>query len=83
MHPKDQLLLYYLMERLVIPYLYGAYGDRAFEKLYDIALERWFIKRSFPVPDQQKSLDGFKKLYQQYTGNPFELKITSEIEKFD
>ncbi|ASZ14132.1 hypothetical protein KTO58_03340 [Chitinophaga pendula] len=82
-YPQDQLLLYYLMERLLIPYLYGAYGDKPFEELYNKAINKWFIANGFPVTEKQKSFDGFKQLYQHYTGVPFELKINSQIEKFD
>lgn len=82
-YPQDQLLLYYLMERLVIPYLYGAYGNEPIETVYNNAIENWFVKEGFPVTPQQKSFDGFKQLYQQYTGVPFEPKLTPEIEKFD
>jgi hypothetical protein len=82
-YPQDQLLLYYLMERLVIPYLSGAYGNRPFEELYNKVIQDWFIKRGFPLSAKQRSFDYFKQLYQQYTGNPFELKVTQDIEKFD
>ncbi|MDR6653636.1 hypothetical protein [Chitinophaga ginsengisegetis] len=82
-YPQGQLLLYYLMERLVIPYLYGAYGSEPFEKVYNKAIENWFIKEGFPVSASQKTFDGFKQLYQHYTGVPFEAKLTPEIEKFD
>lgn len=82
-YPQDQLLLYYLMERLVIPYLYGAYGEKPFEELYHKAIDKWFIANGFPISGKQKSLEYFKQLYQHYTGVPFELKINSQIEKFD
>jgi hypothetical protein len=82
-YPQDQLLLYYLMERLVIPYLYGAYGNGSFEELYHKVIDKWFIKNGFPISEKQRSIDYFKQLYQHYTGAPFELKLTPEVEKFD
>jgi hypothetical protein len=82
-HDRDQLLLYYLMERLVIPYLYGAYGQKPFEELYQEAIEHWFIDRGFPVAGELRSFSGFQQLYRTHVGNEFELKITMDIEKFD
>ncbi|KAA2238550.1 hypothetical protein F0L74_20210 [Chitinophaga agrisoli] len=82
-YPADQLLLYYLMERLVIPYLSGAYGNAPFEEIYNNAIQHWFIDEGFPVPENQRSFAGFKQLYQHYTGHPFELTLNEQIELFD
>ncbi len=82
-YPADQLLLYYLMERLVIPYLSGAYGNRPFEEMYNDVIQHWFVDEGFPVPENQRSYAGFKQLYQRYTGHPFELALNEQIELFD
>lgn len=82
-HDKDELFLYYIMERLVIPYLNKAYGDRPFEELYEKAIRVWFVQQGFPLTKEEQGLAYFKKLYQKYLGHPFELKITADIEQFD
>jgi hypothetical protein len=82
-YPADQLFLYYIMERLVIPYLSGAYGKVPFEELYPKAIQKWFIQEGFPLANSQQSITYFKQLYKQYTGNEFELGLTKDIEKFD
>jgi len=82
-YPADELLLYYLMERLVIPYLNGAYGKEPFEVIFDKAIQKWFVNEGFPLTRDQQSLGYFKQLYRKYTGNEFVLKLTADIEKFD
>lgn len=82
-YPADQLLLYYLMERLVIPYLNGAYGNGSFEEMYNKVILHWFVDEGFPVPENQRSYAYFKQLYQRYTGHPFELAMNEQVELFD
>jgi hypothetical protein len=82
-HPKEELFLYYVMERMVIPYLNGAYGSMSFEEFYSKAINAWFVKPGFPLAGQEKDLSYFKELYQTYMGHPFELKMSADIERFD
>lgn len=82
-HPKDQLFLYYVMERVVIPYLNGAYGKRPFGELYDRAVEEWFVRPGFPLAQDERGVNYFNGLYQKYAGHPFELTLNKDIERFD
>lgn len=82
-YPKDDLLLYYIIERLVIPHLNGAYGNKTFEELYTKAIQKWFIQEGFPVDKELQSLEGFKKLYLTKMGRPLVLSINPDIELFD
>lgn len=82
-HNKDELFLYYVMERLVIPYLSGAYGKRSFADLYATAIPRWFVQPGFPLAENERSLAYFEGLYQRYMGRPFVLSLNEDIEKFD
>lgn len=82
-YPKDQLFLYYIMERLVIPYLSGAYGQQPFEPLYDKAIREWFVADGFPLTENERSFTYFQNLYRQYIGHPFVLSINPDIELFD
>jgi hypothetical protein len=82
--PKEDLFLYYIMERLVIPYLNKAYGERPFEELYPLAIDRWFVKPGFPLSEKEQPLDYFKQLYLEKMGRPFILEINKDnFEKFD
>ena len=82
-YPKNELLLYYVMERMVIPYLNGAYGSISFEEFYNKAINAWFVKPGFPLVGHEKEFSYFKELYQTYIGHPFELKMSADIERFD
>lgn len=82
-YPKNELLLYYMMERLVIPYLNGAYGQQPFESLYTKAIDKWFVREGFPLNNQERTYDYFQALYAKYLGQPFELKLTKAVENFD
>ena len=80
---KDDLLLYYVMERLVVPYLSGAYGSQSFESLYEKAVPDWFVKSGLPLLKQEQTLGYFKALYQTKIGRLFALTLSEDIEKFD
>lgn len=83
-HPKDDLFLYYMMERLVVPYLNNAYGNREFDELYSLVIDAWFIKPGFPLSEEEKGIAYFRKLYQEKIGRPFVLEVNYEnFEKFD
>ncbi len=82
-HPKDKLFLYYIMERVVIPYLNGAYGNIAFEQLYEKAVAKWFVANKFPLSREEQDIAYFKRLYLHYIGAPFELEMNDKIENFD
>ncbi|RYF49583.1 MAG: hypothetical protein EOO39_45395 [Cytophagaceae bacterium] len=82
-YSKDDLLLYYVMERLVVPYLSGAYGNQPFESFYEKAVPDWFVKSGLPLLKSEQTLDYFKALYQTKIGRPFTLTLSADVEKFD
>jgi hypothetical protein len=82
-YSKEDLLLYYIMERLIIPHLNGAYGNKTIEELYTKAIQKWFIQEGFPVDKDLQNFEGYKKLYQSKMGHPFQLSINPDIELFD
>ncbi|GAB3759100.1 hypothetical protein GCM10028817_33170 [Spirosoma pomorum] len=43
-YDRNDLLLYYVMERVVVPYLSGSYGNQSFDELYQKAVPDWFVK---------------------------------------
>jgi hypothetical protein len=82
-YPKDSLLLYYVMERMVIPYLNGAYGKMPFETFYSKAMKKWFVEPGFPLDEKEQSFDHFKDLYRKFVGEDFKLEMNKNIERFD
>lgn len=82
-YSKDDLFLYYIMERLIGPYLYGAHRDRSIEDLYETVIQKWFINEGFPVDEDLKTFAGYKKLYHSKIGHDLELTINPDIELFD
>lgn len=82
-YSKDDLLLYYIMERLITPYLNGAHRDRSIEELYETVIQKWFINEGFPVDEDLRTFAGYKKLYHAKMGHDLELTINPDIELFD
>lgn len=82
-YPEDDLLLYYIMERLIIPYLNGAYSNRKIDELYEVVIQKWFINEGFPVDENLKSFSGFRDLYKSKIGHGLVLSINPDIELFD
>lgn len=74
-YSKDDLFLYYIMERLIGPYLYGAHRDRSIEDLYETVIQKWFINEGFPVDEDLRTFAGYKKLYHAKMGHELELTI--------
>ncbi|PBQ32606.1 hypothetical protein CNR22_12770 [Sphingobacteriaceae bacterium] len=68
----NKLFVYYVVERMVIPYRYGAYGEIPFEQFYNKAIYKWF--KDFPLSNQQKSLENFKGSYKKYIGADFKVR---------
>lgn len=77
------LLLYYVMERMIIPYLYGAYGKIPFNTFYDQKLPEWFVKNGLRVPEQEQSFAFYQQLYRRKMGHPLQIALTDDVEKFD
>lgn len=83
-HPKEDLFLYYMMERLVVPYLNNAYGNRPFDELYSLVIDAWFVKPGFPLSEEERGIAYFMNLYQEKMGRPFVLEVNYDnFEKFD
>ena len=81
-YPKQELYLYYVMERIVIPYLSLGNQEQPFEPYSDEVVHS-FVREGFPLASSEQSLRYFKALYRQYINRPFELALTPEVEKFD
>lgn len=80
--PKEDLYLYYVIERIAIPYHYGAYPHESFESVFNRVIEKHFIKNGFPLSATEKELRYFKDLYKQKTGQEFEV-TDFDLEAFD
>lgn len=82
-YPKDKLFLYYVMERMVIPYVNGAYGKTPFEAFYIKSVKPWFAEPGFPLNEQEQRYEYFTGIYHKYVGTDFKPVITNDIERFD
>lgn len=82
-HPKDKLFLYYVMERIVIPYVYGAYGEGNFKEKYEKFVQDWFVNNGYPLNSAEQDYSYFETLYRQYTGVDFKPELNVVIEQFD
>ncbi|MBN8837662.1 MAG: hypothetical protein J0I09_10400 [Sphingobacteriia bacterium] len=80
--PKEELFLYYVMERIAIPYHYGAYKDESFDTVFNRIIHRYFIKNGFPLSDKETDLSYFKTLYEKETKRKFNTKDL-DLEAFD
>ncbi len=82
-HPKDKLFLYYVMERIVIPYVYGAYGEGNFSEKYEKFVQNWFVASGYPLDSAEQDFAYFESLYAKYTGVNFKPELNMVIEQFD
>jgi hypothetical protein len=83
-HPREELFLYYVMERIVQPYLMGMYGKGPFEETYERYVKEWFVAKGFPLAPEERSAAHFKELFRKHIGVPFKPEISVDnIEKFD
>ena len=80
--PKEELYLYYVMERIVVPYLSMGSQQEPFEPYFNNVITS-FVNDRFPLRTTEQSLGYFKELYQRYMNRPFVLSLTEDIEKFD
>lgn len=81
-YPREDLFLYYTIERFMWPAKFGANGNQSFESAYDGFINDYLIKNGFPVEASQKSLMYFQKLYSEKTGQPFD-RDTFDISRFN
>ena len=82
-HPKDKLFLYYVMERIVTPYVYGAYGKGAFKEKYEKFVQDWFVNNGYPLDSTEQDYEYFASLYRKYTKVDFKPELSEVIEQFD
>ncbi|WP_420149187.1 hypothetical protein [Spirosoma sp.] len=81
-YPKEELYLYYVMERIVIPYLSMGSQQESFESYFNEVITS-FVQDGFPLTSNEQSLSYFKELYQKYVKRPFVLRLNEDVEKFD
>ena len=81
-HSKEEMWLYYVVERIGIPYKYGGHGKKPFEAVFNDLVQNYFVKNGFPLTEDEKKLDFFKMLYKKYTGQIFKIEAL-DVESFD
>lgn len=80
--PRDRLFLYFVIERLAIPYRYGAYPRETFANVFQRMVPLYFVKNGFPLSMDEQRLDYFESLYQKYMGKRFDVE-SFDLEAFD
>lgn len=80
--PKNELYLYYVMERIVIPYHYGAYGKESFNTVFKRIVNNYFVKNGFPLSDEEREVRYFESLYKKEIKKEFDIS-NFDIEAFD
>lgn len=81
-YPKEELYLYYVMERVVIPYLSINNQPVPFETYFNEGTQ-WLADHHFPLTAEEQTMGHFKKLYQKYVKRPFVPTLNEDVEKFD
>lgn len=81
-YSKEEMYLYYVMERIVIPYLSHGNQQESFETYFTDGT-KWLANNHFPLTAHEQTLGYFKKLYQKYIKRPFVPALTNDVEKFD
>ena len=81
-YPKEELYLYYGMERIVIPYMSINNESVPFETYFNEGTQ-WLADHDFPLTAEERTLGYFKKLYQKYVKRPFVATLNEDVEKFD
>lgn len=79
---KDNLFLYYVVERIAIPYHYGAYKNEAFEAVFNRLVAQHFVKNGFPLSAEEQTIEHFKALYSKNFGKNFDVR-DFDLEAFD
>jgi hypothetical protein len=81
-HTKHELYLYYVMERFMVPFHYGAYGDKSFEKVFVDDAVPYLLKNGFPLDANDQRYEQFKGLYKLHLQQDFDPKHP-DLEAFD
>jgi hypothetical protein len=81
-HSKEEMYVYYIVERIAVPYKYGAYGKAPFEQVFNEKIERYFAKRGFDLTQEEKTFLHFKNVYKKWTKQDFNI-ADFDIEAFD
>lgn len=69
--PREQLYLYFVVERIIGPYAMGAYREKTFDENVQQKIKKWFVDEGFPLAKNEQDLAYFKRLYKKYLGKDF------------
>ncbi len=81
-HSKEELYIYYVMERFVIPHKYGAYGNKLIDSIFAQTTVPYLLKNNFPLSPAEQSFTYFKSLYKKNLQKDFD-STNPDIEAFD
>ncbi len=79
---KNDLYLYYIVERFVVPYHYGGYGKQPFDSVFAKSAIPYLLKNGFPLQPQEQTFAWYKTLYKQALHHDFNIE-QPDLEAFD
>jgi hypothetical protein len=81
-YSKEELYLYYIVERFVVPYRYGGYGKQSFNSVFTKEAIPYLLKNEFPLSLNEQGFSYYKQLYKQKLKQDFDVS-TADLEAFD
>ncbi|MBL7816615.1 MAG: hypothetical protein JNL70_16460 [Saprospiraceae bacterium] len=81
-HTQEEWYLYYMIERIVIPYHYETGRKASIDSVFSKTTRGYFAKHGFKMTPEQYSFEHFKKVYEKYLKKPFDIN-NFDIEAFD
>ena len=81
-YPKEDLLLYYVFERFMIPYRYGFEGDKPIAEAYDHFISDYMMKHRFPLDGDEKTFTYLTSVYEKNLNQKFDI-TTADFSKFN
>ncbi len=72
--PREELYLYYVIERIIGPYSMGAYREKSFDENVKTKIQKWFVAEGFPLNKNEQDFEFIKKIYRKYMAKPLKYK---------
>jgi hypothetical protein len=81
-HTQEEWYLYYMIERLIVPYFYGKNKKESLDTVFSKTTKGYFTRNGFKMTPEQLTFNHFKTVYQKYMGQPFDIN-NFDMEAFD
>lgn len=81
-HTQEDWYLYYMIERIVIPYYYDKNKKESLDSIFSKTTKGYFTRNGFKMTPDQLTFTYFKMMYQKYMGRAFDIN-NFDMEAFD